>query len=151
MASQVRSKVTQDMLYESCREVTRKNGLVDFIYEVRGSENHMSGKESIKQADLDNLFSKKVWKEHDKAGHRKLTNEITGVVVEYANHSKAIDTKAVVTIVQQLQTHVNILHNDIFKMSKRGWPDDLSELDYKAALSRLNQVASTRSRSSSAP
>lgn len=103
-------------LQECYREAAdRKGGLIDFTKSVRRENADGSGKYSIKPTDLTALFSQVVWKEIDtKNGHRKIKNIFTDVVVEYSNHVREIKAGAVVTILDAVQKHLNILGNEIF-------------------------------------
>jgi predicted RNA binding protein YcfA (HicA-like mRNA interferase family) len=96
------------------QDITRKKGLLAFIKDVRGPENDYSGKYSVKQTDLDNLFTRGVWSERTtRSGHRKFVHPVTKVVVEYADHNKNIDPGAAKDIMEQIQRHVNFIGNNI--------------------------------------
>lgn len=122
MASPVNQKLLKqqtDLLKDSYLDATRKDGLIDFTIQVH------TGKYSVKQADLDNLFTKTVWIDQKvKGGHRKLENAVTKIVVEYSNHAKDIDPGAAETILNQVQEHLNILCNEIFRYEKDNWKVD---------------------------
>jgi hypothetical protein len=131
---------TKELLEASYLDATRKNGLIDFTQQVRTDKNDMSGKYSVKQKDLDNLFSASVWKEHEKkGGHRKLTSLVTGVVVEYPNHAKDIEPGSAETVLHAVQKHLNILHNDVFGNKARNWKDapDYSKILRQVTKSKL--------------
>lgn len=110
--------------------------LIPFTAKVRTPKNDLSGKYSVSGKELDSLFSSILWASKDASGHRKLKNRITGVVIEYKNHDKkgGIDPGAILTILNQVQTHLNILCNDVFCYTKRHWK---TVPDYEAAAKRL--------------
>ena len=137
MAAATGLKLTKELLEASYLDATRKNGLIDFTQQVRTDKNDMSGKYSVKQKDLDNLFSSSVWKDLEKkGGHRKLTNLVTGVVVEYPNHKKDIEPGSAETVLNAVQKHLNILHNDVFGNKARNWKD---APDYSKVLQQLTK------------
>ncbi len=124
VAASLTIKQRQDLLREAYHEVTRNNGLRDFILEVRTRNNDLSGKYSVKQARLATLFSNVIWREMPKGGHRKIKNVITGVVIEYSNHQKKIDPGAVETILETLQRHLNMLGNKFFTYHQNNFKDE---------------------------
>ncbi len=132
------SQRDQFMLSCAYQEATRKNGLIEFTQTIRGDENDLSGKYSVKTSQLTTLFSETVWREiKTKSGHRKIESVITGVVVEYGNHSSDIDPGAAETILGVLQKHLNILCNDIFAYTQGNWK---SEPDYGASALRWRNL-----------
>lgn len=89
--------------------ISETPGLIGFTKKMRNE----SGKYSLKQDNLKNIFDTELWKEHKtKNGHRKLTNRVTKVVVEYGSHNKDIDPGAADTILDQVQKHINLLYNE---------------------------------------
>ncbi len=131
------SKITEELLAACYLDATRKGGLIEFTRDVRGEDGKESGKYSIKQTDLDTLFSKSVWNEQKTgSGHRKLKHIITGIVIEYADHKKEIDSGAAKTILEQVQKHLNILCNEVFCYTTGNWKE---EPDYSAVLLRLEK------------
>ncbi len=128
----------QSILKECYVEATKKKGLIDFTKEIRTENNDLSGKYSLKQARLAKLFSSAVWIDASKkGGHRKVSNVVTGVVIEYADHQKDIDPGAAQTIFERVQTHLNILCNDIFGYKKYNWKFPPS---YPASASRWQRI-----------
>ena len=113
-----------EMIAESYDEA--HSTMIPFTKLVRGKDGKESGKYSIKHSDVENLFKKKLWTEQSKGGHRKLTSKLTGVVVEYSNHT-AIEAGAASSILRQVQIHLNHLFNDILvypdKRSKEAVPN----------------------------
>ncbi|NGX34062.1 MAG: hypothetical protein K1060chlam1_00409 [Candidatus Anoxychlamydiales bacterium] len=124
------------LLKDSYLDATRKKGLIDFTKEIRGQKNDFSGKYQIKLSDLHNLFSETVWEDEKKTGgHIKLKHKVTNVVIEYKNHGKnTVDPGAALDIFDQVQTHLNILGNDIFAYKTRNWKQ---EPVYQKAISNL--------------
>jgi predicted RNA binding protein YcfA (HicA-like mRNA interferase family) len=109
------------LLQEAYNDVTKRNGLGEFMQCMREVNNNTRRKYSVKRSDLESLFSNKiVWEDQaKKGGHIKLKNSVTGVVVEYKNHgSEDVDPGAVIDILDRIQAHINILGNDIFKYTK---------------------------------
>lgn len=97
------------------------NRLIEFTANVRGLKNNNQGKYSVKFRDLDQLFDKNLWIEHKtSSGHRKLENKVTGVITGYSKHGN-LDPGAVQDILEDVQEHLNILHNEIFRFKPRGW------------------------------
>jgi hypothetical protein len=107
-------------LEDSYRDSTRKNGLIDFAKKIRGSDKKnksLPGKYSVKQAQLDHLFSTTVWSSAITGnGHRKLKNVVTHIVLEYGEHANDgnMDPGSVETLFHAIQEHLNILRNKIF-------------------------------------
>ncbi len=127
----------EQILKECYHDATRKGGLIDFTKAIRTDKNNLQGKYSIAQEDLTKLFSDKVCKDCKKVGgHRKIENIVTGVVIEYANHNNSggVDPGAALTIFHSVQTHLNILCNQIFSCHVNNWK---SEPDYVASVDRL--------------
>jgi len=130
---------TRDLLIQSYIDVTQRNGLIEFTKKVWGPDKDQKGKYSIKQQDLDNLFSDSVWKiEKKPGGHRKLSHKVTNIVVEYKAHDNRnnMDPGAVIKILDQVQKHLNILCDDIFAYSSENWKD---EPDYDASVIRAEE------------
>lgn len=133
MAVSVQKRVL--LLRESFQDA---HSLIEFTKQIRGEKNDMSGKYSLKQSELTNLFSKAVWKDLSKrGGHRKLQNRVTGIVVEYADHSKQIDPGAAISVLNAVQKHLNILCNKIFAYTNRNWK---TVPDYKQAEKRWQSM-----------
>ena len=127
-------------LQDCYTDATRKDGLIAFTQKIRTPKNDLSGKYSVKQKDLDKLFSENVWVDLKKVGgHRKLQNKVTGVIIEYAAHGNkgGIDPGAALTILDAVQNHLNILGNDVFKYEKCNWK---KEPDYQASVRRLEDL-----------
>lgn len=68
MSSVIEKKVLSQLLAECYHDATRKDGLIDFVTQIRPRENDYKGKYSISQKDLAHLFSETVWKEAKHAG-----------------------------------------------------------------------------------
>jgi hypothetical protein len=113
--------------------------LIPFTAKVRTPNNDLSGKYSVSSKELDRLFSEALWASKPAGGHRKLINRLTRVVVEYKNHDTkgGVDPGAVLTILDQVQKHLNILCNHVFCYSKKHWK---TEPDYKVAAERLKKL-----------
>ena len=130
-------KGCEEFLKNAYTDVVRKQGLIDFTAEIRTEKKDFSGKYSVKQARLDNLFSGSAWKEiTTKSGHRKLTNEITHVVVEYGNHEKDIDPGAAKSVFDAVQEHINMLFKIIYPGKVQSWK---VEPDYKGSVARWSE------------
>jgi hypothetical protein len=111
--------------------------LIEFTKEVRGKDNSCYGKYSINSQKIQKLFNSKVWVSlNDKGGHIKKQHAITKTIIEYKNHDNknGIDPGAVMTILDTVQTVLNVLGNDVFKYKLRNWK---TEPNYEAALKRL--------------
>jgi uncharacterized protein YjdB len=124
-------------LQNSYYDATRKGGLIDFTRQVRTEKKDLSGKYTINQDNLANLFSKTVWHTiKTRNGHRKLENIVTGIVVEYRNHDNkgGIDPGAAETIFYQVQEHLNILCNQIYNYTNNNWT---YQPDYPASVKRF--------------
>ena len=120
------------LLRDIHNDAVRKSGPIDFVHKIRTPKNDLSGKYSIKQADLEALFSDKVWKDIKvKSGHRKLIHRVTHHVIEFGNHEKDIDPGAVLTIMDTVQRALNFLGNEVFE--GKGWKE---EPDYEISAKR---------------
>jgi hypothetical protein len=109
--------------------------LAVFLQDVRGPENDLAGKYNFKLKDLRRVFSKEVWTDtSDPGGHTKLKHKITGVVINYSNHKDPIDPGAMISIVDKVQEHVNMLGNDIFGFHQRNFKE---EPDFKEIARKL--------------
>lgn len=140
MSLKINENACIDLIKGAYQDAVKKNGLIEFTQQVRTNKNNCSGKYSISSKQLDNLFSKNVWKElKTTSGHRKLENMITHVIVEYANHGNrgGVDPGAVMTILNTVQTHLNILRDQIFNFKNNSWKQPP---DYKDALNRYKQL-----------
>ena len=83
--------------------------------------------------------SQPLWKQVTTGnGHAAFKHEITGVVIGFQNHGGSImNPKHVVALREGVQTHLNILCNDIFKYTSNNWK---SAPDYKASLTRYRKI-----------
>lgn len=112
----------KNILKDSYEEATGRNGLIEFTKEIRGENNNLSGKYSLKTNRVNRMFSLYGWEESRHAsGHRKLIHKITKVVIEYSNHQQQVDPGAAESILNSVQHHLNILCNDIFKYQSNNW------------------------------
>ncbi len=119
-------------------DAIRKNGPIDFTQQIRTPKNDFSGKLSVKQSDLEALFSSTAWKEiKTKSGHRKLIHKVTHHVIEFGNHEKDIDPGAVLTILDTVQDVLNTLCNRIYAYTTRSWK---TEPDYAASVKRWSDL-----------
>jgi hypothetical protein len=123
-------KVVQELLALCYKEA--KNKLIPFLKSVREKKETL--KYSVTQQSLDNMFNPLTWISIPKGGHRKIKNNVTNVVVEYAAHGNSgnMDPGVVDTIKELVQKHVNYLANDIFDQNCN-LPDDPN---YDAAYER---------------
>ena len=106
----------------------------------------------LKIGDLETYFKNSpVWERLDsRTGHRKVRHVVTKVMIEYQAHSHKLD-KVVKKDIQkqihdQVQTHLNILCNDIFGYTVGNWKQepnfDQSLQNYIAWSSRRNGIGS---------
>lgn len=102
---------------EAYESATRKNGLIPLMQELRNKE------KDIAIDTLNSCFSHPHWVDvKGPSGHRKIKNKITHVIIEYQNHGNAsVATHIRKQVIDQLQTHLNILGDDIFKYKERNW------------------------------
>lgn len=125
----VQTQVIVKELQKSYKEAFR---LIDFTEAVRGQKNENQGKYSIKLQDLSKLF--KDWVERPDGGHKKVQHRLTHVTVKYSNHGNGdLDPGAAETILDAVQTHLNLLHNEIFKYPHRGWDKGKFMPDFKTS------------------
>ena len=120
MAAPIKSSLssTIDLIDRTHTEAHKKDGLIDFTQLVWGPKKDMYGKYSVKHGDLSKMFSAGLWIEHEtKSGHRKLTNKLTQVVVEYSKHDD-IGPGAAISILNSVQKHLNRLFDDIIVYPK---------------------------------
>lgn len=100
------------------------NGPVDgYIADIRESTN---AKYNVKRNKLLALFASprmSLWQQATTGnGHVKYTHRITRVVVGFQAHDdNTLDPGGAEELMKNLQKHVNILGNDIFKYRVRNW------------------------------
>ena len=108
------------LIQQSYDEVQRN--LVDFTNDIRTDNNDMPGKYSLRVRDLDKIFDASLWEDRTrKTGHRILKNRVTHIVINYSHHESDVDPGAAITILESVQEHINILHDQIFKYPGYGW------------------------------
>lgn len=100
---------------------TCKGGLIDLTKSLRDDRSQ------IKIHDLKTLFADSTqWiKTPQASGHCKFQNKVTNVIVEFPGHTGKKDSiiygKIRVQLLEQVQKHLNILCNIIFKYSLNNW------------------------------
>ena len=131
MVTPAATTTMERMLEASYKEATCKDGLIDFTARIRGDD---TAKYSIKRTDLNHLFERSLWIPNHSGGHKEWKHPVTHVVVEYVDRHKDIDPGAVTTILEQVQKHLNILCNDIFRYTTDNWKE---EPNYREAARRV--------------
>ena len=128
-------------LNTSYRHCTTK--LIPFLMNARQPKQ----KQTIKLTDLDKLFSAAaLWiAQEGNTGHRKFIHKITQVVIEYPGHAQKKDPTLPPfvqrQIFNQIEDHVNIMGNDIFRYVIRNWKE---KPDYPKALENYEQWLKNR-------
>lgn len=127
-----------ELLQESYQNATRKGGLIEFTQEIRTDKNNFFGKYSVTFNRIGKLFTENVWSEvATGSGHRKFENQVTHIMIEYKNHGEGVDPGAAQSIFEQVQTHLNILNDEIFHYVVYNWK---TEPDYEASVDRWNKL-----------
>lgn len=82
----------------------------------------------LKIKKLNTTFKKTaLWEEQKTgSGHTKFSHKVTRVIVEYQAHSSGSKDSCIsphiqAQILEQVQQHLNILHDDIFHYPEQGW------------------------------
>ncbi len=102
-------------------EATKQNGLIELLAELRAST---TIKYKVKKDRIYSIFSNcPLWEEEKtKNGHVKFKHKITQICIGYQNHgSTTVDPGGVVALLDQVQDHLNILSNHVFKFSANHW------------------------------
>lgn len=115
------------------------NKLIPFTREARTGTN-------FKIDRMNHLFENANWKQlGKKSGHIKFKNQVTDVIVEFQNHTGRGDNVIKPTIqlqvLNQVQTHLNILCNFIFRYRVSNWKD---KPDYNRALLNYQEWVKTK-------
>ena len=98
------------------------SGLIDFMKIVRTDKNDFSGKYNCRLKVVSGLFSKSVWSHvSGPGGHIVVKHKLTHVVVNFSNHEDPVDAGAMLDIAERVQSHLNILANEIFGFKKGAW------------------------------
>ncbi len=122
---------TLQMAYAEARNV-----LIDLVEHLRNDE----AKYNTHRHEMLALFqSQPLWKQIPTgSGHATFKHQITGVVIGFQAHgSSTLNPKHVVALRDCVQTHLNILCNDIFKYTSNNWK---SAPDYNASLIRYRKI-----------
>jgi hypothetical protein len=90
----------------------------------------------MKLQEVQTLFTNSLWiQEKMTSGHKQFTHAVTGVTVEYQAHIKGKENTIAPGIqkqlLEQIQEHVNILSNEVFRYTTHHWKE---EPDYDRAL-----------------
>lgn len=130
--------VTLQDLQTAYFEIADNGPVDDYIADIR---QNMLAKYNIKRSDLLSRFASprmSLWQQATtRNGHVKFTHKITRVVVGFQAHgSNTIDPNGAEDLMNELQRHVNILGNDIFKFTVRNWK---TVPDFNHALTSYNQ------------
>jgi hypothetical protein len=116
------SPVTPATLQTAFTEVTKANGLSKYVSKLR--ENHRE-RFNTKRKDLLNMFENmELWKRTDNAdGHAAFEHTITHVRVGFQRHGNGSEIPAAqaMDVMEQLQIHINILGNEIFRYRTASW------------------------------
>lgn len=100
-------------------------------------------KYALKLHDINALFNSKVWEDKaKKGGHKKFEHKLTHIVVEFPNHG-SLKTSVVVSVLYNIQEHINILFNNYFAFSKKkDWksPKNYTVKDYELAVERYKKT-----------
>ena len=123
------SAVSADDMKIAYNEVI-KNGLDDLVTKLR---NNPKACKNLKRKELKTLFdSCPLWaKESNGSGHATYKHKLTNVVVGFQDHSggkkqASIAAAQAKEIMDNLQTHINILGDDIFKYKIKNWKTEPS-------------------------
>lgn len=125
------SLVTVSDLEAAYRDAVRNNGIIALVKTLRD-------RQTIKLQDLNSCFANNLWvKSAQSTGHLKFTHKVTKVMIEYQNHGNEVSEKIQKQILEQAQTHINILGNDIFKYATQNWKQ---EPDFQKALENYKRL-----------
>ena len=110
-----------------------KNKLIPLTEKLRNDK-------KLKIDDLQTLFNNStLWiSKSNSSGHKKFKHKVSGTIVEYQAHSSSNDTIIAShiqnQILNQVQTHLNHLCNDIFEYKTNNWK---YEPNYRNALTKI--------------
>lgn len=128
--------INSDTFRTAFYEVDRNNGINNLVTRLR---NDLKYRKNLGRQDMINLFSNlPLWKRVDNGdGHVCFQNVLTKVRIGFQAHGKTSNIAAAqaVSIMDQLQEHMNILGNEIFAYRTRSWK---TEPDYDAAVMNFN-------------
>lgn len=114
-------------------EATKPNGLISLLAHLR----EPNKKYTVKKTDIYNIFKNcPLWEEQDtKSGHVKFKHKITQIVIGYQNHGgPTMDPGGADQLLNNVQTHLNIMCNDIFHYTVGNWK---TEPNYQQAAANL--------------
>lgn len=102
------------------REATCPNGLIELLETLRKPDEKYKTKKDTIYAIFSNC---PLWEEEKtKSGHVKFKHKITQVVIGYQNHGDSkLDPGGAVTLLDEVQKHLNILCNRIFMYERNHW------------------------------
>lgn len=132
-------------LFQVAYEEVKLHGINHLVTELR--ENPLK-QHQIKRKALTNLFKNlPLWeRQNQSSGHVTFKHKITGIVVGFQNHSgknnkeTKIHQDQAVALMNNLQEHMNILGNEIFKYTTHNWKTtpnyDLALTNYRNYLAR---------------
>lgn len=105
-----------------------KGPILEYITKIRDES---EAKDHVTRNQLKALFKgMKLWKKVKQgSGHIKYKHEITGITVSFQGHVSGkmklstVTREQALNVCDSLQTHVNILGNNIFQYRRRNWKD----------------------------
>ena len=117
--------ITQNNLMVSYQNTKQK--LMPQVTDLRSQDYH------VKRKELDLSFPKIAgWEKKDSGGHAKFQHKVTHTIVEYQSHGPQTISKNIQDqVLENVQNHINILGNEIFKYQSNNWKD---EPNYETAL-----------------
>ncbi len=126
-----------DLLQRSYKEVSKKGGFYDFVYNLRVNPQSVG---SVKIHDLKNLFdSSTTWTNVNKSsGHVAYVHSVTHVKVEFTGHKTrknddVLPQGNVKHVLNLVQNHMNILANNVFEI--KNWKTETP--DYQKSLNKI--------------
>lgn len=119
-------------------EATNPNGLINLLAKLREPDEKYKTKKTTIYAIFSNC---PLWEEEmTKSGHVKFKHKITQVVIGYQNHGDAeLDPGGVVSLLKEVQRHLNILCNDIFNYQRNNWKYEPNWAEAEQRLAQLRQ------------
>lgn len=131
------------ILKKSYEEAVCNNGLISLVTDIHSAfqdEKSGKGKAVIATSDVVSVIERtgSLWKSKGQAtGHRAFRHEITGIVIGYEGHGpKEICGSHLEGLHTNLQTHLNILCNDIFAYNTKNWK---TPPNYPESVARYNK------------
>ncbi len=121
-------------------EATKTNGLLSLLSQLR----EPGEKYKVKKDKIYSIFKNcPLWEECEtKNGHVKFKHTITQTVIGYQNHGGAtMDPGGADQLLDNVQTHINILSNEIFGFTVSNWK---SEPNYQKAEVHLRKWRATQ-------